>query len=157
MKEIFTLTDLASKSVEVKNSYWYFLVFKVGHFPAPKPAPSLEAAKLVEVNRPLARISGCSVGQAPAHQPAPRVGLVGGQSSINCSSLMICCCLVGQVPARQPALSWGQPNRSKWTVHYQEFLVAQLGNLPPTNPPPGSGWWVGNHQSTVYHWWFVAA
>jgi hypothetical protein len=64
--------------------------------------------------------------------------LVGGQSSINCLSLMICCCLVGQVPAPQPALR-GRPNWLKWNVHHWEFLVVQLGKFPAPNPPPGGG------------------
>ncbi len=121
---------------------WEFLVVQLGKLPPTNPPPGggqidqselfiiddllllswasprpQGAAKSVEVNRSSLTISCCSVGQAPAHQPAPRVVSVGGQSSINCLSFMICCCLVGQVPAPQPALR-GRPNWSKWNIHH---------------------------------------
>jgi hypothetical protein len=83
MKHIFTSTDLPKKEINfhfdrfgLQKGRSEKYVLKFSHFsswalPRPKTRP-LGAAKLVEVNRLLLRISCSSVGQVPAHQPAPR-------------------------------------------------------------------------------------
>jgi hypothetical protein len=73
MKEIFTLTDIGLQIGRSEKVLLILSRFSSWEPPRPKTRP-LGAAKSVEMNCLLLRISCCSVGQVPAHQPAPAMG-----------------------------------------------------------------------------------